>query len=278
MKNKIILLPLLVILVFPVLVGAQQITNQPTDIKIDKQNTKDKFIELKNIREKAESVLKELKGEKIKSEEEIEQKLKTFQDERRKAIEEKKSELLERAKQIREEKKEEIEKIKEEFRQKIQQIKDEKKIILAERLSEKINNVNRKITNAYLRHLDHLEEVLNKIEDRTLKIETKREVDLSETKDLIDKARNKIDEVRTAVLGQQAKEYVVEIESVENLEEAFRNTVQQMIEDHKKVRDEIKDVVLSIRNVVLSIKDALKNSAGAQENNQNGNSTNEGTE
>ena len=181
--------------------------------------------------------------------------------EREARFEERKQEL----EQKREERKVEFE----ERRQELEQKREERKVEFleemeerlqerAEKLAERLNEKNDKLADAYLRHLNKMEVVLDKILVRTDKLEAEHELDLSEVRTTGEMVRDNIDAAREEVFLQKEKVYTVVVENKEQLGEAFRTVIQQFKADHGALREELKNARSAIRDFFQELKDAVK--------------------
>ena len=114
-----------------------------------------------------------------------------------------------------------------EFRERITQIRDEKKKQIVEHVSNQLKLINDRAVQAMLRHLERLQELLNKIKTR------KPAADVS-------MAQTKIDEAKTAVEAQAAKEYIIEFTGEAGLRTGASAAKQKLRADLKAVREKVR--------------------------------------
>jgi predicted nucleic acid-binding Zn ribbon protein len=186
------------------------------------------------------------------------QRVTNFKDLREKFFQErqiKKEELEARVKEMREANKKELEAKKKEFREKLSQILQERHKKLAENLSERINKVNQNMSDAALRYLEALELVLSKIETRVGIVAKTSGISLTSIQTEIDKARQKIEESKEAVLLQKSKEYVIEIRSQDSLGQDIRTAFQKLASDQRELKQ---NVLLPTRKLVHDVMQKIK--------------------
>lgn len=128
----------------------------------------------------------------------------------------------------------------------------------AENLAKRINETNDNKTDAYLRYLDSLEKILDKIFVRVEKFEQEHDVEMNSIRNMKARVLQELDNAREAVLVQKAKVYVVKVDSVDSLGEAMRNTISQLQNDYKALRNKIKTVHEAIKDLFRLLKDETK--------------------
>jgi len=169
--------------------------------------------------------------------------------------------------QLRENRAEEIRERQEAFRARLQEIPDQARRNRAERLAENINRVNENLSRRYEGFLGAMELVMDKIEIRIGRIEEANGVDLTLVYSKIEEFRGLIADAREAILEQQSKVYLVEIDSVETMMEDFRETMREMRNDHKALRVEVIDPLRTlVRDIVALLMEGLDrpNEGGGQ--------------
>ncbi len=176
---------------------------------------------------------------------------------------ERRTEMHDSIVQIRERRAEEIRERREAFQTTIRGMRDQARRERAERLADNINRVNENLSSRYDGFLSALELVLDKIEIRIGLIEEERGVDLSTIRSMLDDGRKAISDARRAIIEQKAKIYLVNVESIETIQDDFRATKQEMREDHARIKTEW---IAPLRTLVREIMTALREEmAGAVE-------------
>ncbi|OGZ61823.1 MAG: hypothetical protein A3H51_00265 [Candidatus Spechtbacteria bacterium RIFCSPLOWO2_02_FULL_38_8] len=163
-----------------------------------------------------------------------------------------------------------------EFKEKLEARLEER----AERLANHLNNLNAVLTDNYLKHLDKMEEVLDKILVRAGTIEEEKGLDLSSVEEAAETVRQKIEAARDAVLEQKEKVYVATIETKEDIGPTLREMMAEFKQDHSALREMLKDARRAIVDVFMALKDGLSDlndgmNRGNRNNNSNTNDDNE---
>jgi methyl-accepting chemotaxis protein len=172
-------------------------------------------------------------------------------EELKKSIEQNQLELRNRIQNKREEMKAKIETLKEQLRKKLQGKISEQKQKIVERIYERINALNERMTNHYLDVLDHLEKVLERIESRATKAKLNGR-DVSSVETAIEKARQTINNAREAVKIQAEKVYQPpQITTEEKLKLDVGNLRQQLHNDLKAVEKLVKDARDAVRQAAV---------------------------
>ena len=128
-----------------------------------------------------------------------------------------------------------------EFREKIREIRDEKKQQILEHISNQLNLVNDRATKAMLKHLERIQTLLNKIKVRVPTVD-------------ITIAQTKIDEAKTAVETQAAKEYVIEFNNESGLRVGASAAKTKLRADLKAVREKIGLARQAVTDVLKAAK------------------------
>lgn len=179
---------------------------------------------------------------------------------------ERSAEVRDSVAQLRERQTEELRERREAFQSMVQEITDQARRERAERLADNINRVNENLSSRYNGFLSALELVLDKIEIRVGLTEDAAGVDLSTVYSMIDDGREAIADTREAILGQRAKVYLVDIESIETMQDDFRVTMQEMRDDHAALRAESIDPLRTlVRDIMTTLRDEMV--GPAEENN-----------
>ncbi len=210
-----------------------------------------------DLREKAQTIREETRT----NVQGIRQAAKTSVQNVRKEIEAKREELKKQLEATREEAKKRVEaaretakeavKVKrEELKKRLGEIKDERKKAAATRLDEQMNRLNERWTTHFTDVLDHLDDVLGKIQIRADKAVSLGK-DVSAVKTAVDAAKVAIASARTAVETQAKKTYIATITSDAKLGEAFKSVRDQLHKDLTDLRD----------GPVKNARDAVQNAA-----------------
>ncbi|MEK7525133.1 MAG: hypothetical protein AAB548_02055 [Patescibacteria group bacterium] len=140
----------------------------------------------------------------------------------------------------------------EEFRAKVSAIRDEKKKALVERMDTKMKELNAKRTAILLRHLDKIEEILNRIETRALEVE-KGGKDIASVKTAVQKAKDAIAAARTAVNVQAAKTYIIDITTEDKLGAAVSAARTTLARDLQATHQAVVAARKSVREVLTAL-------------------------
>ncbi|MDP4009040.1 MAG: hypothetical protein Q8P71_01290 [bacterium] len=184
--------------------------------------------------------------------------MQNFQEKREHLLQEqqeKKEEVLLRVRERTTQAREDVEGRMEMARQKAAEVLDERKAEQAVRLNEQINKLNENLSRRYFGHLNALELVLEKVESRIALIEEAKGTDLSNARLVVEEARDRVAEAIEAIAVQQAKIYVVEIESLEGARQSHQMAFAELRTDHADLRDR---VLGATRNLMRGIMFQLK--------------------
>ncbi|MDO8560776.1 MAG: hypothetical protein Q7R91_01005 [bacterium] len=157
-------------------------------------------------------------------------------EELKKQLEAKREEAKKRVEAAREEAKTRVKAAHEELKKKIEQIKDERKKATVTRLDEQMNHLNERWTTHFTNVLNHLEDILGKIQVRMDKAASLGK-DVSAVKTAIDTAKAAIASARTAVEVQAKKDYTITFTSEDQLHTAFKAAKGQLHKDLTALRD-----------------------------------------
>ncbi|MDP2637198.1 MAG: hypothetical protein Q8P03_01135 [bacterium] len=163
----------------------------------------------------------------------------------------KKVELQDRVKTAREEMKSKIEAKRVELKDRLQSIRDEKKQQTVERVYDKVNQLNERMTLHFMNALTQIEEVLGRVESRADKAEANG-LDVSAARAAIAAAETAIQSARTAVEAQAGKTYSFTVTTEEDL----RSDVGQ-------ARKTLHDDLTAVREIVRAARDAVRQAAVA---------------
>lgn len=139
------------------------------------------------------------------------------------------------------------------LRERLNNIKTERKRKVIERIYEGINTLNEIMTNHYLRVLNQLEDVLERIESRTVKAKLKG-FDTARVEEAIATAYNSIESARNSVKSQAQKIYQPpEINSEETLRIDVGKLRQQLHTDLKAVEKLVKEAREKVRMAAVTL-------------------------
>ena len=186
--------------------------------------------------EKFKSILEEQKDEVIKSTGEMRRKLED----------------------LRLEKEKELSFGQEELKKRTQEFLSEKKAQTAEKLSKKLNFINDKITDTYLRHLEKWNDLLDRMDSRADNL-TEESFNTSEVKLKIAAARNAILKANEQILIQKAKIYTVKIDDEESVGEIFSQARKELGNDLERLKKEVmKPIKEILREIHQSFKETVR--------------------
>lgn len=159
-------------------------------------------------------------------------------------------ELRDQLRKSQEEAQSQLERERERLRQRLNKITDERKRHITEKVVERINELNKNITNHYFAILVHLETILERIESRATKVAL-RGINVSEVEEAIKKAQEKIEIAREAVKEQAGKVY--SLPQIDN-EAALRIKVGEL-------RQNFHQDVTKVKKLVFEAREAVRNAA-----------------
>jgi len=170
------------------------------------------------------------------------------------AVKETVKEKLEKARQLLEQKELEIEnKIqaqKEILAKRLAKISEQKRKIV-ERIYERVNDLNKRMTDHYLDVLEKLTKILEKIESRVEKFKSQG-ADTSEVEKAIEIAKTKIEKAKEAVINQAQKVYSApQITTEKNLKLNVGVIRKQLHNDLKAVEKLVKDARSAVQNCAI---------------------------
>lgn len=122
------------------------------------------------------------------------------------------------------------------------QVRNEKKQQILERLNTQLSLINDRATKAMLIHLERIQTLLNKIKARIPTVD-------------IAPAQTKIDEAKTAVETQAAKEYVIEFSNESGLRIGASTAKTKLRADIKAVREKIRLARQAVVDVLKKAKE-----------------------
>lgn len=191
-------------------------------------------INLKNIKNRFKEGLNQFRSNTAVKKEEIKNTLKTEVENRRAALEKN------------------IAVKKEELREKLTAVKDERKKAAIENIETKFHEINTRLTQNFARMADRMEELLNRIENKSQALKEKN-IDVTASENAILKAKSVLETARAAITAQAEKIY-----SVADVITAENKAKQNIGDLRKKIGDDLKTVKKSLDDAKQAIIDALK--------------------
>lgn len=131
--------------------------------------------------------------------------------------------------------------------------KDKKKAEVVDRLNKNLNNINKKMTEQMLKHLDRITAILTKLESRvnSAKPDVK---DVTAAKEAIADAKSVIDSATEAVKVQAEKDYTITVSSETKAKGDVQKVREQLHADLKAVRQMVVDAKQAVANAIRVAK------------------------
>lgn len=136
------------------------------------------------------------------------------------------------------------------FKENLAKIKDAKKKALVEKIDSQMANINKNRTDAMSKHLEKMNEILNRIIEKTATLKDNGK-DVSAVETAIAAAQKAIGSAETAVANQAGKEYVANI----TYESTLKNTVGAAI---KQLTADLKTTHQTVTDAKKAVADAAK--------------------
>ena len=181
---------------------------------------------------------------------------KTETDERKEDLQEKREEKKETVEQKREEAKERATEKLEERKLEIKEKLDQRLQERMEKLVDMLNAKNDHLTSVYLKHLERIEEILDKVLTRADKALEPDQYDALVV--LAEALRVEIDVTVDLVLSQKEKVYTISAETKEEFGEAFRTVMGEFKDDHQIIRTSLRGVRDELHDFFEEVKEAIK--------------------
>lgn len=158
---------------------------------------------------------------------------------------ERREEFKDKVEARREAIKDKMEDRREALKEKLEEFRDKKKAKVTERISDNLNKINEKRVEAMTRHLDRIEEILGKVEDRTAEAREDGK-DVSEIEVKIAEAKSVIEGARGAVSTQAGKDYTLVVSD--------EGTVAQ---EAKEMRDKLHEDLKAVHELIVVARKAV---------------------
>ena len=215
------------------------------------------------FKKEIEDKVKENKYENKLKKEEVKNEFKNAKEGIKEAQKNKLQSMLQNIKEKREMLKTQLEANKEETKIKVEaaknnlqlglaKIKNENKKISTENIVNAIQKLNIKTTDILNDKINKLENVLMSIDSRIAKAEDK-DIDVTNVKLEVLKAKESIDKARVIVAEQAKKVYEVNITSEANLKTDMKTLRDTFVKDIKIVRDSVKSADQRVRDIAVSL-------------------------
>ena len=160
----------------------------------------------------------------------------------------------------REEIKAQVQAKRKEVKANVQKMRDARKKQVVERVQAKLNDVNARRTEHFLKVLERLSTVLDKIVSRTEKAKAEGK-NVTSIETAIATARTAIASAESAVNTQKAKTYEITVTNDTTARNDAGATVKQMQEDLRAVQDTVQIARNAVQNVFKEIKTIVGSSA-----------------
>lgn len=138
------------------------------------------------------------------------------------------------------------------IKEEIQKIKDVRKQQIMERMDEKFGVINARRTSHMTTNLTQLSNILERIASKAAVQKTEGK-DTTEVDEAIATARTSIQEARTAVASQAAKNYTIAVTSETQLQQDAKSAISSLITDLKATQEYVKNardnVILAARSL-----------------------------
>ena len=140
-----------------------------------------------------------------------------------------------------------------EFQEKIKALKNQNKAKIAEKINNQLVQINQKATQAFERHLNTIQNLLNKIIVWKDKLKTSgKDVTAAET--AISQAQTAIDTAKPAVEAQKQKTYAIEFTDESDLRIGASTAKTNLRTDLKAVREKVKAARQAVVDSLKTIK------------------------
>lgn len=134
-----------------------------------------------------------------------------------------------------------------ELKARLQTFKDKKKAEITERVSNNLNKINKNRTDHFLKFLDKVVGVLNKLETRVNGAVGK---DTTSAKAAIADARASLASAKAAVQAQAAKDYTITVSSETKVRSDVTLVRDRLHQDLQAIRKQVVDVKQSVANAI----------------------------
>lgn len=138
------------------------------------------------------------------------------------------------------------------FKAKIQSINDSRKKTIAQNLDTKLASINEARTEHMSEALIRLQEILNRLIDRTNEAKANG-ADTASVETAINSAKTAITNAQSAVATQKAKTYTASITDEASLGASFKTTIQLLRSDLQTVHNSVKAAKTAVKQVAVEL-------------------------
>lgn len=207
-----------------------------------------------NLRQQFKHGVDDLRQNVKREKTDLRQDIKLKRTELNESLKAKREEANKRFEEARKEAKAKVETRRAELKERLGQMKDERKKNIALRADKELNRINERWTTHFLNVLNHLNDILGKVELRAEKAKANGK-DVAATAAAILKAKQAIAAAKTAVEEQAKKSYVVVFKSEEKLKDAFKAQRDLLHKDLFGLRDGLmKDARKAAQDALQSLR------------------------
>ncbi len=151
--------------------------------------------------------------------------------------------------------KEKIQERKDLFKTKIAKFKDQKKALALERVNSHFTNLNTRLTDVMLRHLETLTSILNRAETRLSRV--KESTQTTSARDSINKARAAIAAAESGVQSQAQMDYTIQVSSESGIKVDAKSERDKLHTDLKSARDLVRIAKDAVISAIRAINNAI---------------------
>lgn len=106
-------------------------------------------------------------------------------------------------------------------------------------LADTLERMNQRLTDRYINRLEALDTLLGNFEQIVTRREEKHGVELESARERLERLEETIDEAWSLAEKQTEKDYYIDVDSSEEVEEAFDNMKHNLQEDHQRLQEKI---------------------------------------
>lgn len=143
------------------------------------------------------------------------------------------------------------------LKEKLSKFRDKRKAAIAERVNDNLNKINERRTDAMLRHLNRMSEILAKISGRVSQATSSGQV-LTEAQTAITDAQSAIDSAKEAVKAQAEKDYTIEATAEARIRDESKAKRDSLHQDLKAVHDLVVAARKAVANAISTGVSSLK--------------------
>lgn len=167
-------------------------------------------------------------------------------------IKEKRGEVRNTIEAKRTEVKATVERKRTELRDRLSAVRDERKRAVVERLYDNLNALNKRMVDSFLSKLEHIEDILDRVQSRADKAEANG-LDVSSAETAIAAATQSIERARLVLQEQAGKSYAIEVTDEATLREKVQTVKEQLRADLAAARDAVKAAMEAVREAAVAL-------------------------